>query len=861
MSIKFKGIEVDSALARVIPHVAAAEEYGGTLQHLQSVWDNLSLLGQLSGTGADMSNTRRAFGELAVSLLNQLGKEALKKCLQDMAAKAQVAINILVRNLFERTADIGFLACDEDIRAFLRGHDGDRDQAAAALRQRFGEYVRKYSVYSDIILLDPAGNILVRLREEDSLAQSNDPIIRTALTTSAAYVETFRKTDLVAGEKAQLTYAYRVTEDDGRVLGVLCLCFRFESEAELIFSNLVSPDEWTVVTMLDEQGVVIASSDPMHIPVGARVTPVLDTEYRIVKFGAMEYVATTRSAQPYQGYGGLGWYGHAMVPIQHAFSHNASNLLQDIAPDVLERIIASSALFSDELREIPSKAEHIQRELNRSVWNGNASQGSATQAEAAVFSKILLKEISETGVRTKEVFEGSISDLHETVVTSLLHDNEFHAALAIDIMDRNLYERANDCRWWALASVFAEVLARPSRSAQDGETISAILRTINGLYTVYTDLLVFDAAGVIVATSGADSGDLVGTRLADEWVVRVLGLRDAQGYAVSAFVPTPLYGGRPTYVYGAAIRPPGQARPVGGVAIVFDSEPQFAAMLKDALPRDGAGGVKQGGFGVFIEPDGRVIASSHERFRPGDVLGIDPAFRTLAPGAGYSGITFLDDAYYAVGAKASSGYREYKGPDDAYRNEVIALVFTRLCDARAHAAATTVRRIPIRSDRTKPGEREDIATFRIGRRWFAARAAEVVEAIDTSDIVPLPHMPSGMAGCIVYGGKPLPILDLGGVLDPSADTARVAGAPVQIVVMSPPDGERFGLLVEDLGEIAEVLTERLNPLPPMVAHQSMFADTAFAPDSNDDGELIVLLRADRLCERLSSGPMAARAAA
>jgi hypothetical protein len=32
------------------------------------------------------------------------------------------------------------------------------------------------------------------------------------------------------------------------------------------------------------------------------------------------------------------------------------------------------------------------------------------------------------------------------------------ASLAINIMDRNLYERANDCRWWALDPVIANFL-------------------------------------------------------------------------------------------------------------------------------------------------------------------------------------------------------------------------------------------------------------------------------------------------------------------------------------------------------------------------------------------------------------------
>ncbi len=36
-----------------------------------------------------------------------------------MNFKSQVAIDILIRNLFERRADIGFLATDDDIRLFL----------------------------------------------------------------------------------------------------------------------------------------------------------------------------------------------------------------------------------------------------------------------------------------------------------------------------------------------------------------------------------------------------------------------------------------------------------------------------------------------------------------------------------------------------------------------------------------------------------------------------------------------------------------------------------------------------------------------------------------------------------------------
>jgi chemotaxis signal transduction protein len=863
MTTRFKGIELESDLAPIIPHVDVADACGGALQHLQSVWDSLTLLGQLSGSGTDMSASRRAFGELAVSLVNQLGREALKKSLQEMGFKAQAAINILVRNLFERTADIGFLSTDEDIRAFLRhaADVADRNDVLTALRNRFGEYIRKYSVYSDIIVLDPDGNILVRFDDRAPVAASRDPLIRATIETTAAYVETFRESDLIADRKRSLIYSYRITEPDGSLLGVLCLCFRFENESELIFSNLVGSDDWTVVTILDQDGVVIASSDPFHIPLGAKQIPIVDAEYRIVRFGANQYIATSRAAQPYQGYGGPAWIGHVMAPLQHMFNGDASHMLASIAPDVLESIIHTSRLFTDEIRTIPSKAEHIQRELNRSVWSGNVSQGASAEVGTAIFKKILLKEISEVGAKTKDVFEGAIADLHETVVASLLHDNQSHAALAIDIMDRNLYERANDCRWWALTSAFSELLSHAQLSDQNIQAIGSILRTINNLYTVYTNLIVFDRDGKVVSSS--TGGDLAGTTLVDEWVARILSLKGEQDYAVSSFVQSQLYRGEPTYIYGAAIRAPQQGPVVGGIAIVFDSGPQFAAMLNDALPRDGAGIIKHGAFGLLIEPNGRVIACSDDHFRPGDTLAIDQAFLRVMPGAGHSGIAVLDGTYYAVGAKASSGYREYKSASDVYRNDVIALVLARLGDVRTHTSQAPVRRLSIRSDRMRTGAKFDIATFFVGERWFGARAEEIVEAIDVAGIVPLPLMPPGMTGCLMHRGSPVPVFDLLSVFDPSPDGAPVERAHTQVVIMTGSSGARIGLLVDGLGDITEVLEDRLTFLPHMVASQDMFADVALAPNGPDDDDLIIVLRADRLHENLSvpTGRVAAASAA
>jgi len=71
------------------------------------------------------------------------------------------------------------------------------------------------------------------------------------------------------------------------------------------------------------------------------------------------------------------------------------------------------------------------------------------------------------------------------------------------------------------------------------------------------------------------------------------------------------------------------------------------------------------------------------------------------------------------------------------------------------------------------------------------------------------------------------------------------------VIMKKPDGTCFGLLVDDLGEITEVLTERLAQLPAMVADQQSFADAVIAPNDTDEGTLIVVLRAERLHANLT----------
>lgn len=878
----YKDVKIPPKLVGVIDHMSDVENYREELHNLGSQWDLLTILGQMSGTGTDMTGTRHGFQRLTSELLSQLGLETLKKTIQEIGSKAQVAVDVVIRNLFERTADIGFLATDDDIRDFLRfvtdlnaqidaagEPEPDGDKAASLLQirseqvgkmvARFQEYVAKYSVYFNIILLDIEGNVLVQLDDENDISHSSDPLIQEALNTNAEYVEVFRKSDLLQAEQNSLLYAYRVTENndpDSSPLGVLCLCFRFENEMEGIFKNLRSKGDWSVMTLLDKSGTVIASSDPHHLPLGAQMHVDLDAEFTMPRFAGRQYLAKTCPTKGYQGFFGLGWYGHVMVPIEQAFGAGGSSGMQkNVEQEILDAVMSDPRLFSKNLRSIPVQADHIQRELERTVWNGNVRESDAQ-------SKVLLWNISDAGARTKMVFEQSIGNLHETVVGGILNDVEFQAALAVDIMDRNLYERANDCRWWALTSAFRKILSQPEISTLDAETISSILAYINGLYTVYTNLFVYDLSGRILAVSDPAQAGLAGTALANDWVRKTLSLRDSQSYSVSPFEATGLYEDRHTYIYGAAItafNAPDTC--VGGIGIVFDSEPQFREMLLDSLPRNGSGDVVDGCFGIFADSRGKVVSSTNKDIQVGGVLDIDPDFFALPRGEGSSSILEYHGHYYAVGAQTSSGYREYK-VDDGYLNDIIGLVFVPLAENTERSSKKHRRREVGMGVSNSRGSGEDcleLATFYIGDKWLGINADHVREAINSEGITTIPGAHPFVIGKIMYNDLLIPVIDIRTQLNmPAMDFDM--DAPIVVAQAGPTN---IGLVVDALGEIPEVCMERVDTGHSILDSRESYIDCIIKPDKQSGSkELLVIIDPAKLIQAIvRSGTGAANGAA
>ena len=815
-----KGLPFSPEVAPYLRRMALVDEHREALLRLQGVWDSLALLGQMSGTATDIGQTRTAFQDLTTTLLDSLARRLRSHALARMNSKARVAIDILVRNLFERTADVGFLASDGPLcaHAALAPTDPAHAASRAALQARFAAYTAKYSVYDDVIVLSPQGKVLARRNESITLPACDEPWVAEALASDAPYVERYGATMLLGGREG-LIYARALKTPGGanEVIGLLCLSFRLEDEMATAFRQLLAgQDEHAVICLLDAGHRVLQSSDPWQIGPGAT----LQIKGERVVFAGRDYLCAVASASGYEGYmGPPGWTACVLTPLEWAFEaddhHDQGGELRQL--EELGQAIDTRQLFDTELQGIPLEARRIQRNLSRTLWNGKlrSHARSTTGPSGAGFATTLLNEVQRTGGQLRQVFEQAIAKLQNSTLAAVFDGALFQARLAIDIMDRNLYERANDCRWWALDVRLQRALAAQGTAQAEAAAAEAqqVLQHINSLYTVYSLLLVFDTQGRVVAVSDPAQGQQVGQRLTAPWVGAALGLRDPERYVVSRHEASPLYeaagAGAPTYVYATSLQHDGQV--VGGIAIVFDGAPQFAAMLRDALP-DGNGASGDGAMtaaGLFVTRDGRIVASSDARWPAGGQAPLPPAtLAGLSAGQTLRSELDIDGMVYAAGIAMSQGYREYRQGQAASSEDVAAVLLQPLgprMPTQAGAADAGFVPPPAQAG----AQTLDIAAFTVAGEWLGLPAALLVEALEQPRLTALPNAPRALVGMLQHEGRMLPVLDLSLAL--YGRPAPAQEAPV--IICRNEGGQGLALRVDELGPVFSIAASQALPSP------------------------------------------------
>jgi chemotaxis signal transduction protein len=778
-------------------------------------------------------STRERFESLQQRLIGDMAAESMAAVGDELSAKAQCAIDILVRNLFERTADVGFLATDEVVRRYCALPEAQRDAEREAMVGRLREYQAKYTVYDDVILLDPQGAVLARLDGESGRSQSTDRLIAQALQ-AGGYVEQHGATDLQRGGQAALLYGHRITGAAGAPIGVLVLRFRFDDEMAHVFDGVADARREMALVLVDERQRVIATMDDAHVPLGARLGRVEPGGVAFTSFAGREYLAVCCDARGYQGYAGPGWRAQAMVSLMTAF--------RDRDPEA-GSVDQEVPLEHAALQAINRDADAIDNDLRRVVWNGRLM--ASGQHGDRLRLKAVLGQVNGASVRTRQRVGQAIQDLARTAFSRSRRRCADLARLAADIMDRNLYERANDCRWWALSPAIQAGLHHEGSEA--ASSLNRVLDHINGLYTVYSRLVVFDEAGVIRGASRDEKETSLTGRAVDPcWLQAVRGLNESQRYAVSGFEDTPLHDGGPTYTYLAAVRRPQDGGFAGGVAIVFHAAREFEAMLQDVLGQ-------RTGMAAFIDATGRVLAST------------DVALASRAPLAfdGATAMFELDGVHYVAAQAAAGGYREFKR-GDGYDNGVRAVVALRLGSATI-APGTGRLQTDAPPRLAAAHEPLEVALFQVGSLCAGLPAASVMEAVSTRGLVPLPRRQGGALGLLEVHWSGVSSLvhvvcarQLFGLEAPAQEASGVV-----VVLRDPQQPQRpgLGLRVDDVLSITEFDARSLHPVPAGTGSRAPWLSGLFDLETAAGMTLVQLVDAARLMPGGATAAESTRASA
>lgn len=294
----------------------------------------------------------------------------------------------------------------------------------------------------------------------------------------------------------------------------------------------------------------------------------------------------------------------------------------------------------------------------------NASIEAARAGEAGSGFSVVAREVSRVADTVRELSSGldaqlaplveELSALGATLVQQVRGNRLADLALnAVELIDRNLYERSCDVRWWATDSAVVDACASPDPEA--ARHASRRLGVILSSYTVYLDLWVADASGRVVAHGRPGRfGRVLGADVSrEQWFVQSMATGSGSDYVVDDVTTNPLLDGATVATYATAIRAGGEehGEAIGALGVFFDFAPQAHDIVTGVrLAEDERAWTRV----LLVDADHRVLAASDGRGLLSER--IDMSGVGTAPVGSFSGRTGE-----IVGYALTPGYETYRG--------------------------------------------------------------------------------------------------------------------------------------------------------------------------------------------------------
>src|SRR5579872_5281186 len=178
-------------------------------------------------------------------------------------------IDLIDRNLYERSCDVRWWATDDTIVNAL--HKKTKE-IYDLVSKRLGVILNSYTVYFDLVLCDLDGNVMANGRPEHyrsvGMNVKNSEWFSSAMKTSSGKEFGFQTVSKCPMVNNELSLVFSCTvrehgEQNGAILGVLGVIFRWEDLAQKIVKGVPIADEEkdkTRISIVDENGLLLADS-------------------------------------------------------------------------------------------------------------------------------------------------------------------------------------------------------------------------------------------------------------------------------------------------------------------------------------------------------------------------------------------------------------------------------------------------------------------------------------------------------------------------------------------------------------------------------------------------------------------------
>lgn len=650
-------------VSSLLDYMDSVGEYKNRFESLNGLLNKTTLTGKISNLEIAenlfnfMDETQGKFSDLQANLIESLAKESFAKVLSESRTIAYSVINSIESTLRERYFNLGYLAASKEIVDFLSKSTRTQEDKAG-IKESLEHFLHIYSIYKNIIITDPRGNVIFSLKEVNLGAKES--LADEAVKAGDRTVSIFKKSEFGGEGDVSLLYANSVLDEKRESIGVVIAVLDFNNEVERVFEtyNFVSKD--TIITFLNKKNEIVYTSLRRDFPEFTKISFKSGRDFAIIMQKNREYLAVQSKAQHIEENFENSISCAVLIPLKKAFIADKTTIeLNKLG------ITDISEIMTDELNSIMNEAENINEDLGDVVINGEII---ASKSHSYSLNPIL-DSIRELSQEINNVFIESIKDLQETIINGYFKASKFKAYSAAELLDKFFYERVSEVRWLATNKEMKPFI---QDATANEESIAKIAESFTKVNVIYKNVFVFDQKGKIVANSNSAYDRFKDKNIDDNHYANVKRIKDQYGYYITKFEKCEFLGGDYGFIFYAPIMMGDVV--IGGVGAVCDTSEELKNILNTVsvnLDNEAANRVA-----YFATRDKKIVSCTDSSKKTYSDLDLDDKYFVIPKGDGTSDIVRFGSNLYVMGVQSEYEYRDFIGGDGP--NSIISILFREI---------------------------------------------------------------------------------------------------------------------------------------------------------------------------------------